>query len=108
MRNTDCTQYYLHTKDPLPMEIDFMVKDTFLQIRPDHVMAKSAEQAGKAFAEVVAQNYKGSEVDKAAELEMEEEAASPDELGEDEPAMLDGEDGELSNDDVEVQVCTVS
>ena len=99
---TDSLQYYLHTKDALPMEINFMVKDTFAQIRPDHVMAKSAEQASKAFADAVAENYKSTEVDKAIEVEMEEEGASPDEIGEDERGVLEREDEELSSDDVAV------
>ena len=106
MNDTDCLQYYLHTKDALPMEIDFMVKDLFVQIRPDRVMVKSAEQATQAFADAVAQNFKASEADKVAELEIEDEGASPDEVNEDEPAVADAPDGELSSDEVEVPVCS--
>ena len=86
------------------MEVDFMVKETFAQIKPGYVMAKSAEQATKAFAEAVTQNYKTSEADRVAEIEMEDEHMSPDEAGDEEPPVPDMDDGESSDDDSEVTI----
>ena len=87
------------------MEIDFMVKDAFAQIRPGYVMAKSSEQATKAFAEAVTQNYKASENEKAIDLDMEEETMSPDEGAEDELPVPEVEDGESSSEEIETEVC---
>lgn len=38
-------QYYIHCKDPLPMDVDFMVSDSFEAVRPKFAMVKTVEEA---------------------------------------------------------------
>ncbi|PWW73941.1 ARM repeat-containing protein [Tuber magnatum] len=53
--------YYIFTKDPLSMDIEFIIQDTFAQIRPSWSLHTSLEEAGKAFEEAVQNNYKPDE-----------------------------------------------
>ncbi|KAI5850993.1 putative nonsense-mediated mRNA decay factor [Tricharina praecox] len=99
-------QYYYHTKDPAPMDIDFLLQDTLAALRPSMVMPATLEEAGKAFEEAVAKTYKKTEMDKnaaAEQEEAEEESNSDDDEGEgedvelrdeDDVAVSDGEEGE--------------
>lgn len=77
-------QYYIATKEPMPMDIDFIVQDSFALTRPQWKLVTDLEKAGQAFANLVKQNYKSQEPDKsqdavAAEAEAEAEASSSDE-----------------------------
>ncbi|KAH8155239.1 uncharacterized protein LAJ45_00248 [Morchella importuna] len=72
-------QYYLFTKDPLPMDIEFIVQDTFQAIRPTWPIPTTAEEAGKAFEEAVAKSYKPDDKSNPAEPEEPEDAESSDE-----------------------------
>ncbi|KAI9883753.1 MAG: hypothetical protein M1823_004488 [Watsoniomyces obsoletus] len=77
-------QYYIHTKVPLPMEIEFLLQDTFALIRPQWQMPANLEDAREKFAEAVTQNYKGQENDPVAEQdEMPGEISSDGELDDD-------------------------
>lgn len=99
-------QYYYHTKDPAPMDIDFLLQDTLAALRPSMAVYATLEEAGKAFEEAVAKAYKKTEMDKnaaAEQEEAEEESESDDGEGEGEDAELrdeddvavsDGEEGE--------------
>ncbi|KAL1954068.1 hypothetical protein VTO42DRAFT_1802 [Malbranchea cinnamomea] len=89
-------QYYIHTKDPMPMDIEFVVQDTYALTRPQWKFASSLEEAGKSFAEAVAQNYKIQETEKAPEPEDDAEtSASEDGLEED--GIPDAEEEEQSS-----------
>ena len=72
------------TKDPLPMEIDFLVQDTFSLVRPNWKLVTDLGEAAKLFAEAVSANYKQSASEKAAEQaeELEESGSDDDALGE--------------------------
>lgn len=97
-------QYYLHTKEPLPMEIEFIVHDMYAFTRPEWKLAASYEEAGRAFAELVAHNYKIQEPEKMVEAEpVEDGIFSSDEADEDEPPIPDMEDGHSSSDGTEVE-----
>lgn len=74
-------QYYVFTKDPLPMDIEFVLQDTFQMLRPNWKLHTTLEEAAKAFQEAVARTYKTDE--KGMDIEEEE--------AEDE-GMSDGED----------------
>ncbi|OJD31971.1 nonsense-mediated mrna decay factor [Diplodia corticola] len=50
-------QYYIKTKDPLPMDIEFMVQDAYALTRPQWKLATTLEEAGNTFAEAVKANY---------------------------------------------------
>ncbi|KAG0129632.1 nonsense-mediated mRNA decay 2 protein [Tuber indicum] len=58
-------QYYTFTKDPLSMDIEFIIQDTFTQIRPAWSLYTSLEEAGKAFEEAVQKTYKPDEENKS-------------------------------------------
>ncbi|KAB5572124.1 armadillo-type protein [Coniochaeta sp. 2T2.1] len=62
-------QYYIYTKDPLPMDIEFIVQDIFALTRPQWKLASNFEEASKAFMLAVAQDQKTSGADKLAETE---------------------------------------
>ncbi|KAM5447478.1 mRNA decay protein [Microsporum audouinii] len=79
-------QYYLHTKDPIPMDVDFVIQDTFALTRPQWKFAADFTEATKLFAEAVAQNYQVHETDKAPDPEEEAESSSSDDDIEDDGA----------------------
>ncbi|KAL2021934.1 hypothetical protein VTK56DRAFT_6353 [Thermocarpiscus australiensis] len=60
-------QYYIHTKNPLPMDIEFLVQDIFALTRPQWKLASNLEEATKVFQLAVAQDQKTSGLDKAVE-----------------------------------------
>ncbi|KAI1202080.1 MIF4G domain-containing protein [Nemania serpens] len=60
-------QYYIHTKHPLPMDIEFIVQDTFVLTRPQWKLATNLEEAAKALHLAIAQDQKSSGIDKAAD-----------------------------------------
>ncbi|KAK5538319.1 mRNA decay protein [Exophiala sp. CCFEE 6169] len=82
-------QYYMTTKDPLPMEIDFLVQDTFSLVRPNWKLITDLGEAAKIFGEAVSANYKQSASEKAAE-----QAEELEDTGSDDDALGEG-DGEL-------------
>ena len=91
------------------MDIDFVVHDTFGLLRPQWKVTTDLTEAGRLFAEAVSNNYKGEEVEKAAEQEeAEDDTSSLDGEGEDLPAA-EAEDGESSDEEAEGEVvCSFS
>jgi len=89
------------TKDPLPMEIDFILQDTFTLIRPQWKIVTDLSEAGRLFADAVATNYKQSSPEKVIDVDEEaEDSASDDGLdAEDVPEILSAHS---SSDEVEV------
>ncbi|KAF2402004.1 ARM repeat-containing protein [Trichodelitschia bisporula] len=71
-------QYYIQTKEPLPMDIDFLVQDTFLGLRPQWKLLNTFEEANKAFADAVKQNYQAQALEKSHEAHETEDSASDD------------------------------
>lgn len=51
-------QYYICTKDPLPMDVEFIVQDTFTAIRPNWKLHTVLEDAAAAFEEATTKTYK--------------------------------------------------
>ncbi|EER25405.1 MIF4G domain containing protein [Coccidioides posadasii C735 delta SOWgp] len=96
-------QYYIHTKDPMPMDIDFLVHDTYALTRPQWKLATDLEEAARLFSEAVAQNYKVQDGSKAAEPEEDgESSSSEDELEDD--ALGEGEEDQFSSEEAEAAV----
>jgi regulator of nonsense transcripts 2 len=60
-------QYYIHTKNPLPMDIEFLVQDIFALTRPQWKLASNIEEATKVFQLAMVQDQKTSGIDKAVE-----------------------------------------
>ncbi|OTB06316.1 hypothetical protein M426DRAFT_9802 [Hypoxylon sp. CI-4A] len=99
-------QYYIHTKHPLPMDIEFIVQDTFSLTRPQWKLATTLEEATKAFQLAVAQDQKSAGLDKSAEPDEASSGASSDneDVEGDGDMVLpeadgDGDDSELGDDD---------
>jgi regulator of nonsense transcripts 2 len=94
----------MYTKEPLPMDIEFMIQDTFALIRPTWKLYANLEESSQAFADAVAQTYKTAETDKPQEVDELDDDPSSDEIGDDEDANaphLD-EDAQSSSDEAEV------
>jgi regulator of nonsense transcripts 2 len=111
-------QYYIHTKQSLPMDIEFIVQDTYLLTRPQWKLATNLEEATKAFQLAIAQDNKNSGVEKAPDtddisvhsssdddgvegegevVDAEADSDRDSELGDDEDAGADDEDGDVSS-----------
>ena len=96
-------QYYIHTKATLPMDIDFIIQDTFAFIRPQLKLAANHEEAGHAFAELVKQNYKSQEPERPLEAEEPDDGASSDEEADDDELQVPGMDANSSSDEAETE-----
>ncbi|KAI5785039.1 putative nonsense-mediated mRNA decay factor [Peziza echinospora] len=99
-------QYYIYTKEPMPMDVEFLVQDTFQAIRPNWKLHTNLEDAAKSFEEAVSKTFKPSEEKSTAEPEeVEEEAESSDEGGDggDDDDHRDEDEAQLSDDDGETQ-----
>ncbi|KAE8136525.1 armadillo-type protein [Aspergillus pseudotamarii] len=95
-------QYYMTTKDPLPMDIDFLVQDTFSMTRPQWKLVTDLDEATRIFGEAVAQNYKTQDAERPAEPDDDDaESSSSDDGFEDDVMPEVDEDGE-SSDEAEV------
>ncbi|KAF3055689.1 Regulator of nonsense transcripts 2 [Daldinia childiae] len=101
-------QYYIYTKQPLPMDIEFIVQDTFSLTRPQWKLATTLEEATKAFQLAVAQDQKNAGLDKSVDQDEASSGASSEDEGDggegdgDGDIVLpeaDGDDSELDDDD---------
>lgn len=93
-------QFYINTKDPLPMDIEFVVQDTFNLLRPQwKLILGNLQEAAGLFAEACKQNYQDNAAGKTPEPEELEE---PDAGTLSDDGRVDGEedvaaDGEAGN-----------
>jgi regulator of nonsense transcripts 2 len=75
-------QYYIYTKDTLPMDIEFIVQDVFALTRPQWKLANNLEEASRAFQLAMAQDQKTAGLDKLAEPEdIDSDGSSDDGIG---------------------------
>jgi len=98
-------QYYVCVKEPLPMDVEFIVQDAYNLTRPQWKLITNLEEASRAFGEAVKQNYQTAATDKPVEAEEEEASASDDELDDEDVILPDG-DGDKSSSESE-EVCTI-
>lgn len=97
-------QYYLFTKDPLPMDVDFLVQDTYSTVRPQWKLAIDLEDATRLFSEAIAQNYNVQDSERPIEPDEDDaESSSSDEGldGFEEDAMHEIDDEQESSDEAE-------
>jgi regulator of nonsense transcripts 2 len=80
-------QYYIHTKSPLPMDIEFVVQDIFALTRPQWKLANNFEEAMQAFQLAIEQDQKTSGLSKTVE---------PDDVS---GSSSSGDDGAVDQDD---------
>ncbi|KAJ5263615.1 hypothetical protein N7478_011220 [Penicillium angulare] len=94
-------QYYLFTKDPMPMDVDFLIQDTYSALRPQWKLAPDAEEATRIFSEAVAQNYNTPESERPVEVDEDEADSSSSEMGLEEDAIPEIDDEQESSDEAE-------
>jgi regulator of nonsense transcripts 2 len=96
-------QYYVCTKEGLPMDVEFIVQDAYNLTRPQWKLITTLEEASQAFGEAVKQNYQTAAADKPIEQEEEDASASEDELDgpEDEDVVMPDGDGDKSSSESE-------
>lgn len=100
-------QYYIYTKDPLPMDIEFIVQDVFALTRPQWKLASNIEEASRAFQLAMAQDQKTSGIDKTVEPEeADSDGSSDDGIGDNDPetGLPDADAEEDSESDEEADV----
>ena len=97
-------QYYMCTKDPLPMDVDFLVQDTYSVTRPQWKLVTDLEEATKIFGEAVAQNYKTQDTERAAEPEEDDADSSSSDEGLEEDVIPEAEEDQESSDEAEADV----
>lgn len=93
-------QYYIYTKNPLPMDIEFLVHDIYTGTRPQWKLASNLEEASKAFQLVLAQDRKAAGLDEPEVEEQDDESSGPpteDELA-DAEAEGDADENAVSDD----------
>lgn len=89
-------QYYIYTKNPLPMDIEFIVQDIFSLTRPQWKLASNLDEATKAFQLAVAQDQKTSGADKLTEVDDGMSGGSSDEDNGDDLDLVEPEDDDES------------
>ncbi|KAH7035464.1 armadillo-type protein [Microdochium trichocladiopsis] len=97
-------QYYIFTKNPLPMDIEFIVQDTFSLTRPQWKLAVNAEEAFKAFQLAIAQDQKNAGIDKSGDQDDGSSVSSSDDDGDgdiDLPEAGGDEESDFVEDDLE-------
>ncbi|KAL1838350.1 hypothetical protein VTJ49DRAFT_2781 [Mycothermus thermophilus] len=96
-------QYYIYTKNPLPMDIEFLVQDIFAMTRPQWKLASNLEEATKVFQLAMAQDQKTSGIDKAAEHEDDATSAASSDDENDMAAEQDDDDDESTGEEPEAE-----
>jgi regulator of nonsense transcripts 2 len=98
-------QYYICTKENLPMDVEFIVQDAYMLTRPQWKLITNLEEASQVFGEAVKLNYQSSTIDKPAEVDEEEASASDDDgdgPDDEDLAMPEGDDEKSSGDEADV------
>ncbi|KAI8941824.1 hypothetical protein NX059_003024 [Plenodomus lindquistii] len=92
-------QYYVCTKEALPMDVEFIVQDAYNLTRPQWKLITNLDEASQAFSEAVKLNYQTSSTDKPVEADEDDVSASDDELDgpEDEDVELPEGEGDKSS-----------
>lgn len=94
-------QYYLFTKDPLPMDVDFLVQDTYHSIRPQWKLAADGEEATRIFSEAVALNYNVPDSERPVEADEEDAESSSSDEDLEEDAIPEIDEDQESSDEAE-------
>ncbi|KAL8900315.1 MAG: hypothetical protein Q9192_001138 [Flavoplaca navasiana] len=100
-------QYYISTKEPMPMDIDFIVQDSFALTRPQWKLVTDFEEAGQAFANLVKQNYKAQNPGRPQEsVPAEAEPSSSDEDDDENARVPALDDAQSSSEEAEPEPAT--
>ncbi|KAL1736183.1 transcription factor [Schizophyllum commune] len=93
-------QYYVHCKDPLPMDVEFMLSDSMEAVRPKLTFAKSLEEAAVAVDEMINNAFQTGPADATDGEESGEDSGDEEEEGldEDKDEKEDKEEDEEDTD----------
>lgn len=92
-------QYYIFTKHGLPLDIEFIVQDTFALTRPQWKLANNLEEAAQVFQQAIAQDQKMSGADKVNETADVDDASSVSSDDEEEDGDVDLPEAEMDGDE---------
>lgn len=92
-------QLYIQIKDPVPMDIDFVIQDTFALLRPQWKTVNNLEEARVAFAEACKQNYQNTAINKSADPEEADDGEVSDDARDDRDISNDDGDEDKSSGD---------
>ncbi|EME47596.1 hypothetical protein DOTSEDRAFT_69517 [Dothistroma septosporum NZE10] len=103
-------QYYVNVKEQLPMDIEFVIQDTYNLLRPQwRLILGNLADAGRVFAEATKQHYRDTAAGKTQEPEEPDEPEADGAMSddarhdggeEDEAADADGGEPKSDSDDV--------
>jgi regulator of nonsense transcripts 2 len=96
-------QYYVCTKEALPMDVEFIVQDAYNLVRPQWKMITNLDEAARAFQEAINQNYQTTATEKAVEPDEDDASASDDDMDgpEDEDVVIPDGEGDKSSSEEE-------
>ena len=84
-------QYYINAKDPVPMDIEFVIQDTFSALRPQwKLVLNDPPEASRIFAEACKQTYQDTTLSKTPEPEEIEAGGPEGEESDGDDAHVDG------------------
>lgn len=102
---TKISKYYIFTKASLPMDIEFLVQDTFALTRPQWKLASGLDEAVKAFQLAVAQDQKSAGVDKGVDVDdATSDASSDDDNADNDEDGDDNDDSASEEEEAEVSL----
>ena len=93
------------------MDVDFIVQDTFALVRPQWKLSTNLDEAGRSFADAVAQNYRPQDSGKAVEPDESVEDTSSEDAAEEDDLRVpeaDVEGQQSSSEEIEEEVCLIS
>ena len=99
-------QYYINAKDLVPMDIEFVIQDTYSALRPQwKIILNDMQEAGRVFSEAVKQNYHDASLSKTPEPEEvetqdlePEDSDGEDAVGEGERPLPNSDTADLKSD----------
>lgn len=86
------------------MDIDFIIQDAFSLTRPQWKLAADFEEAGRAFADLVKQNYRAQEQEKQLEAEEPDDGVSSEDEADEDELPVPEMDARSSSDEAEAEV----
>lgn len=94
-------QYYIHTKHPLAMDIEFVLKDTMHLIRPNLKLVSSLEETAKGIDEMIAKYVKPYDIQtNSHDIDDSTDAES---FNDDDVLIIDDQEVEIQEKDDELR-----
>jgi len=104
-------QFYINVKDPLPMDIEFVIQDTYNLLRPQwKLVLNDLQEASRVFGEACKQNYQDvasgrtPEPEEPEEPEIDGNVSDDGQVDGDDEAAVDGDAAHIKSDSDEAPV----